>query len=62
LPSSLKHLIIRRHGCKTVSENDVGRLDGYLAKRFGPGVRGRPNNSSHALQRRCGCGRANNRA
>jgi hypothetical protein len=58
LRSDLEHLIIRAQGCKKVSENDVERLDGYLAKRFGLGMHGRPNNSSRVLQRRCGCGRA----
>src|SRR5438552_9952915 len=46
LPPSLEHLIIHAQGCKTVADEDVTRLDAYLAGRFGPGVHGTPNNPS----------------
>lgn len=56
LPSHLAHLIIGGRGCKTATDDDVARLDAYLAGRFGPGVHGRPNNPE--LRKRCGCSRA----
>jgi hypothetical protein len=61
LPSNLKHIIVHAQGCKTVSDDDVERLGNYLAKRFGPGVHGHPNNFTRAPRGRCGCGRANKR-
>ena len=61
LPSNLEHLMIRAQGCKTATDEDVARLDSYLAGRFGPGVHGFPNNPSRAPSERCGCGRSNNR-
>jgi hypothetical protein len=54
LPANLAHLNIRAQGCKTVAEEDVVRLDAYLARRFGPGVHGQPNNPE--LPRAAGAG------
>jgi hypothetical protein len=58
LPANLEHLMIRAQGCKTMADDDVARLDAYLAEQVGPGVHGLPNNPSRALSKGCGCGRA----
>jgi hypothetical protein len=57
LPPSLKHLVIRFQGSKRVADGEACRLDSFLAKRFGRGAHGYPNNASPPLGRKCGCGR-----
>jgi hypothetical protein len=59
LPQELRRVIIRAQGCKLADDSFIARLDAYLAKRFGQGVHGVPNNRPHIEGKRCGCGRAN---
>ena len=42
LPKELKHIIIDRHGCKCVSDEDVRKLEKHLGYRYGKF--GNPNN------------------
>jgi len=57
LPAHLEHLVIRAQGCKKVADEDVAKLDAYLATNFGPGVHGSPNNPPPTSGRIGECGR-----
>jgi hypothetical protein len=52
LPLELEHIIIGRQGCKCVSDEDVSKLEGYLAARYSYGGFGNPNNSKN--RSKCG--------
>jgi hypothetical protein len=54
LPRGLKHLVIRRQGCKQVTDGDVARLSAHLARMFPPGVHGAPNNMPVVVRAKCG--------
>jgi hypothetical protein len=56
LPGRLQHLIIDRHGCKKVADEDIDRLLSYVTRRFAPGVHGMPNNPEPPLKSSRACG------
>lgn len=45
LPKELRHIIIRRQGCKCISSDEASRLQDYLAASFHLGKHGDPNNA-----------------
>jgi len=53
IPEELQHIIIRRQGCKRLSDEDAARLTHYLAARYNYGKHGKPNNLQG--QDQCGC-------
>ncbi len=56
LPSSLRHMIINRCGCKKLNEADVRSLEGFLSRRHAIGAHGRPNNAPSNLPSNASCG------
>jgi hypothetical protein len=56
LPPALQSLIIRRQGCKRVTDETIGRLDAYLvAQKSSPGKHGAPNNAQTHPTANCAC-------
>lgn len=58
LPSRLQDLVIRRQGCRKVTDEQIARLVAHLAARnYSPGIHGAPNNLRPQRSTPCGCSR-----
>lgn len=51
LPQELEHIILRRQGCKLVSDEDIELLKRLVLRRKKPGKHGEPNNPDPAKKR-----------
>lgn len=56
LPPRLRNLVIDRHGCRCVEDDDIKELSQILEGRFGIGVHGKPNNAHDEAPSPEGCG------